>query len=317
MLRLDEVPHNALRVCVVLFGLLWGSFLNVVIHRTPRGLSVVRPGSRCPACLKPIKPWDNIPVISWVVLWGKARCCKAPISVRYPLVEALAGAASLAVLELVVFEMPPETSALFAACVYVTDFAIVLGLVAAAFIDFEFMYLPDTVTLGGTVLAIATSSLRGMSFVGSIVAGVLGFLIAYVPFVFLYRMARGRAGMGLGDAKLLMMAGAFFGLFGVVWTLLAGAIQGTLAAFVMWALRGKIELPKDVQEELDTLRKAAAAGDQEAKEILEEDPLAEVGEDGKAMVRMAFGPFLAMAFIEFLLFHEPIAQWARQMFFMM
>jgi leader peptidase (prepilin peptidase)/N-methyltransferase len=315
MLLVDELPHNALRVCATLFGLIWGSFLNVVIYRSPRGLSVVRPGSQCPVCHKPIRAWNNIPVVSWLVLRGKARCCGVKVSPRYPIVEALGGAASLAVLELVVFAMP-EATVLRAAAVYVTDFAAILGLIAAAFIDLEFMYLPDAVTLGGTVLGIMTSSFRGMTIAGSLVTAVIGFLVAYIPFVFLYRMVRGRAGMGLGDAKLLMMAGAFFGLIGIAWTLLAGAVQGTLGAFVLWLLRGKIELPQGVKEELAELRKLASEGDAEAKAILAEDPLAEEDAEGQTFARMAFGPFLALAFIEHVLFGPVIVEYARQMFFL-
>ncbi len=315
MLRVDELPHGALRVCAALFGLVWGSFLNVVIYRSPRGLSVVRPGSQCPACHEPIRPWDNIPVVSWLVLRGKARCCGAKVSPRYPIVEALGGAASLAVLELVVFQTPQET-VLRAACIYLTDFAVILGLIAASFIDFEFMYIPDAVTIGGTVLGIATSSFRGMTFLGSAVSAVIGFLVAYIPFVFLYRMVRGRAGMGLGDAKLLMMAGAFFGVLGIVWTLLAGAVQGTVGAIVLWLLRGKIDLPEGVKQELAELRKLAAEGDEEAKAILAEDPLAEAEEEGEGLARMAFGPFLALAFVEHVLFAPVIVAYARQMFFM-
>jgi leader peptidase (prepilin peptidase)/N-methyltransferase len=315
MLRVDELPHNALRVGAVAFGLVWGSFLNVVIHRSPRGMSVVRPGSACPACHKPIAPWDNVPVLSWLVLRGKARCCGAKISVRYPLVEALAGAASLAVLELVVYQTP-EMSAVRGVCIYLTDFAAILGLMAVAFIDFEYMYIPDEVTIGGSVIGVLTSSFRETTLVTSIVSGVIGFLIAYVPFVLLYRMARGRAGMGLGDAKLLMMTGTFFGVFGVMWTLLAGAVQGTLGAFALWLLRGKIDLPEGVKEELEVLRKAAEAGDKEAKEILEEDPLAEADAKGQQGMRMAFGPFLALGFIELMLFRQPIVEWAQQLFFL-
>ncbi len=316
MLRVDELPTNGLRVCAAVFGLVWGSFLNVVIHRTPRGMSVVRPGSHCPACGKPIRAWDNVPVLSWLLLRGKARCCGVKVSWRYPLVEALGGIASLAVLELVVLPMP-TASVLRASCMYLTDFAAILGLMAAAFIDLDFMYLPDTVTIGGTVLGIATASFREMTILQSIGSAVMGFLLAYVPFVFLYRMARGRAGMGLGDAKLLMMAGAFFGLIGVAWTLLAGAVQGTLAAFVLWALRGKIELPAGVKEELAALRKAAEEGDKEAKEILEDDPLAEEAAEGEAgFTRMAFGPFLALAFVELLLFRQVIFDYVHQMYFM-
>lgn len=315
MVRVDELPHNALRVIAVVFGLIWGSFLNVVIARTPRGMSVVRPPSHCPACKRPIRAWDNIPVVSWVVLRGKARCCGAKISVRYPLVEVLGGAASLAVLEMVVFDTP-EMSALRAGAIYLTDFATILGLIVVAFIDFEYMYIPDEVTIGGTVLGVATSSFRGMTIFGSVGAGIVGFLVAYVPFVLLYRMARGKAGMGLGDAKLLMMTGAFFGIPGVLWTLFAGALQGTLGAFALWLIRGKLDMPEGVKEELAQLRQAAAAGDQEAKDILEEDPLADEQEDGRPPSRMAFGPFLALAFVEMMLFRPVLLDLLHQSFYL-
>jgi leader peptidase (prepilin peptidase)/N-methyltransferase len=308
MIRVDQLPPNALRVIAVFFGLIWGSFLNVVIHRVPRGESVVRPGSKCPACGKPIKPWDNIPVVSWLVLRGKARCCGAKVSVRYPLVEALGGIASIAVLELMILPFGDQP-AVRALAIYLTDFATLLALIVTAFIDFEWMYIPDGVTYGGTVLGIATASFRGMSPGTSVVAAVIGFLITWVPFVFLYRIARGRSGMGLGDAKLLMMAGAYFGLFGVVWTLLAGAVQGVVGAFFLWLARGKIGLPEAVKQELAELRKAAAEGDEEAKQILADDPLAQDDDPDKpAYARVAFGPFLALAFIEYLLFQSTILE---------
>jgi leader peptidase (prepilin peptidase)/N-methyltransferase len=306
MMRVDELPPNALRVIAIFFGLIWGSFLNVVIHRVPRNESVVRPGSKCPSCGKPIRAWDNVPVLSWVILRGKARCCGAKVSPRYPIVEALGGAASIAVLELVIFPMG-STPVLRAACVYLADFATILALIATAFIDFEWMYIPDSVTIGGTVLGVATASFRGMTIGGAIIGAVIGLVITWVPFVFLYRIARGRQGMGLGDAKLIMMAGAYFGIFGVFWTLLAGAVQGTVGALALYLLRGKIGLPEGVKQELAELRKLAAEGDEEAKEILEDDPLAQDDDPDKpAFARVAFGPFLAIAFIEYLLFHDVI-----------
>ncbi|HSQ62315.1 MAG TPA: prepilin peptidase [Polyangiaceae bacterium] len=316
-MELGDLPINALRAIAVPFGLLWGSFLNVVIYRTPREESVVRPGSHCPACGKPVAPYDNIPVLSFLILRGRARCCGAKLSWRYPLVELLGGAASLAVLELCVAPLGPHASAVRALVVYLADFATILGLIAAAFIDFEFMYIPDGVTLGGTVLGILTASLRGGTILGAVVSAVLGFLVTYIPFIFLYRIVRGRAGMGMGDAKLLMMAGAFFGPYGIFWTLLAGAVQGALAAFVVWLVRGKIALPQGVQEELEELRKAAAAGDEEAKEALEEDPLAqEQDPEEVGLAHFAFGPFLALAFIEFLLLGGAISDLAHQLFFL-
>src|SRR3954464_12334210 len=105
-MRLEEltgfIPLWLLRSTVFAFGLIWGSFLNVVIYRVPREMSVVRPGSHCPACGVPIRPWDNVPVLGYLLLGGKARCCKAKLSARYPLVEAMGGVLSLAILELLV-----------------------------------------------------------------------------------------------------------------------------------------------------------------------------------------------------------------------
>ncbi len=316
-MQLGEIPINILRAIAIPFGLIWGSFLNVVIYRSPRDMSVVRPGSHCPACGKPVAPYDNIPVLSFLILRGRARCCGAKLSWRYPLVELLGGAASLAVLELAVVPLGPHASALRGVAVYVTDFATVMALIAAAFIDFEFMYIPDVVTIGGTVVGILTASLRGGTILGATVFAAAGFLVTYVPFIFLYRVIRGRAGMGMGDAKLLMMAGAFFGPFGIFWTLLAGALQGSLGALAVWLVRGKIALPEGVREEIAELKKAAEEGDEDAKEALEEDPLAEEADPEEVgLAHFAFGPFLALAFIEFLLLSETIENLAHQLFFL-
>src|SRR6478672_13477346 len=109
-MRLDEaiamLPGWFPNVATFAFGLLWGSFLNVVIYRVPRELSVVRPASRCPGCGTPIAGYDNIPVLSYIILRGRARCCGVRMSPRYPLVELIGGALSLAILELVVLQMP-------------------------------------------------------------------------------------------------------------------------------------------------------------------------------------------------------------------
>jgi leader peptidase (prepilin peptidase)/N-methyltransferase len=311
MIRVDQLPPNALRVIAVFFGLIWGSFLNVVIHRVPRGESVVRPGSKCPACGKPIHAWDNIPVFSWLILRGKARCCGVKVSPRYPIVEALGGIASIAVLEILILPMGEE-SVVRALAIYLTDFATLLALIVVAFIDFDWMYIPDSITYGGTVLGIATASFRGYSPLSAAIAAAAGFVVTWLPFVFLYRVARGRSGMGLGDAKLLMMAGAFFGLFGVAWTLLAGAVQGVIGAFALYLLRGKVGLPEGVKQELAELKKAAEAGDEEAKQILSDDPLAQDDDPDKpAYARVAFGPFLALAMTELMLYRDVILDYVH------
>jgi leader peptidase (prepilin peptidase)/N-methyltransferase len=90
----NNIPLWFPRAFAIVFGLLWGSFLNVVIYRVPRGMSVVHPPSHCPSCGKPVRPWDNVPVFGYILLRGKARCCGAALSPRYPLVEAIGGSRS-------------------------------------------------------------------------------------------------------------------------------------------------------------------------------------------------------------------------------
>jgi leader peptidase (prepilin peptidase)/N-methyltransferase len=303
---LDDFPPLFLRVLAGAFGLIWGSFLNVVIHRVPREMSVVRPASHCPACGKPIRAWHNVPVFSWLLLRGRARCCGAPVSPRYPLVEAMGGVLSLAILEIVVLRLDPTTPALRALMIYLADLALALGLVAGAFIDLEHMYLPDAITLGGAVLGVATASFRQVGLVDSLIGAAAGFAIIWIPFVVVYPRLRGRAGMGLGDAKLLMLAGAWFGWPGALFVLGAGAVQGTLVAIPLLLLKGKIEEPEAVKREREEIQRELAAMSPEeraeAEKELAGDPLAAEAGDGIGQIRMAFGPFLALATIECLLF---------------
>jgi leader peptidase (prepilin peptidase) / N-methyltransferase len=137
------------RALAGVWGCVWGSFVNVVIHRVPRELSVVRPGSHCPACGTPLRAIDNVPVLSWLLLRGRARCCGARISPRYVVVELLGGLLALAVLEVVVRSLADDTTVAHAAALFFADFALAMALLAAAFIDAEHMYLPDAVTIGG------------------------------------------------------------------------------------------------------------------------------------------------------------------------
>jgi leader peptidase (prepilin peptidase) / N-methyltransferase len=278
-MRFDEltglIPLWLLRVAVFSFGLLWGSFLNVVIYRVPRDMSVVRPASHCPGCGKPVAGYDNIPVLSYLILRGRARCCGARMSPRYPLVELIGGALSLAIFEVIILRLPSGVSVGRASAIYGADFALALGLVAAAFIDAEHMFLPDRITLGGVVLGVFTASLRDLGWLDALLGAGIGFVGVWFPFTFLYKGLLGRTGMGLGDAKLLALAGAWFGWPGAVFALFAGAIQGTLYALVTRLLGIELKLPDAVQEDIAELEKRAAEGDEEAKRDLEADPLAE------------------------------------------
>jgi leader peptidase (prepilin peptidase)/N-methyltransferase len=328
-LILGELPYEFLRVFATAFGLVWGSFLNVVIYRVPREMSVVRPPSHCPACKKPIKPWDNVPLFGWLFLRGKARCCGVKVPFRYPLVEAIGGMLALAICEVLLRSMPADTSAWRFVATFLVDLAMALALVAAAFIDLDHMFIPDSITLGSAVVGVASAGLRGMP-AGETFAGVfgptidpyapyldalfgagVGFLAIWLPFVAGYKKLTGHPGMGTGDAKLLAGAGAWFGWPGALFVLGAGAIQGTIGTLLLVAVRGKIEEPEAVRRERAELQAELAAMSPEeraeAEKELADDPL--MAEPGKGMgqARIPFGPFLILAELECLLFgHERI-----------
>jgi leader peptidase (prepilin peptidase)/N-methyltransferase len=167
------------------------------------------------------------------------------------------------------------------------------------------MYLPDGITIGGALLGVATASFRSMRFVDALIGAAVGFAIIWLPFVVLYPRLRGRAGMGLGDAKLLMLAGAWFGWSGALFVLGAGAVQGTLVALPILLFKGKIEEPEAVQREREEMKKELASMSPEERAVVERelaaDPLAEEAGAGLGQTRMPFGPFLALATVECLL----------------
>ena len=302
---LADVPPLIWRVFAPLFGLLWGSFLNVVIARVPKGMSVSSPPSHCFSCGAPIKAYDNVPLLSWLILRGKARCCGAKISARYPMVEAMGGLIAWAIVEVVILRLSPDTSIGRAIAIFAADLALCLGLLAATFIDIDHLYIPDPIPYVGSILGVATTSFRPeMTYLGAAIGAVGGFVIVWLPFDVLYRKIRGRTGMAMGDAKLVMLAGAWFGIRGAVFVLLAGAMQGTLAALGMMLFKGEIEEPAALaRERAEVLAEIAALPEAEraaAEKELEDDPLFEEGGGGMG-ARLAFGPFLALATLEYLL----------------
>ncbi len=206
---------------LALFGAVVGSFLNVVIWRLPRGESLVHPGSRCPSCKRAVRPWDNVPLVSWLALRGKCRSCGTRIPARYPVVEGLT-AALFALVGVLVSD--PVTLA--------AGLVFVAAMVAVTFIDFDHRIIPDVITLPGTVLALLLAftglglgprdALLGLALGG-------GGLFAVAAG---YRAATGRDGLGAGDIKLLGMVGAFLGPAGAFLTIFLGSITGTLFACV-------------------------------------------------------------------------------------
>ncbi|MGA2449227.1 MAG: prepilin peptidase [Polyangiaceae bacterium] len=301
--ELDVAPW-VVRALAFVFGSIWGSFINVVIYRVPRGISVVSPGSHCPACGAPIRPWDNVPILAFLALRGHGRCCGARISPRVVVVEALGGLIAVALVDTAVLTLPDATPLARAGAIFLGDFAVAMGLLAAAFIDAEHMILPDAITLGGTVFGLATPALRGLGWSDVVLGAAAGFLGVWLPFVVGYRRLRGRDGMGLGDAKLLMMAGALYGWRGAAFALFAGALQATALALVVFLVRGKIEEPEAVRLERQEILRAARAGDAEAERALRDDPLATEPTTGLMGARLPFGPFLCLAILEWMLAGE-------------
>lgn len=291
----------------VSFGLVFGSFLNVVIYRLPRDENIAFPGSHCPSCGAPIRALDNVPVLGWLWLRGRARCCKTPISARYPLVELMGGLLGGALVQVSVLTLPVATPLWQGALLLAAQLALGLGLIAAAFIDLSHMYLPDSITLGGTVLGLATVPLRpGASWGESLLGAAVGFTLVWLPFDLLHRLLRGSPGMGLGDAKLVMLAGAWFGWQGAAFTLMAGAVQATLTVLGVFLARGRIDEPEAVKRERAELAAELAQMTPEERAEVEaelgSDPLTSEPEQGLGKARVPFGPFLVLATLELLVF---------------
>ncbi len=312
---LYALPQALLVGVAIALGLLFGSFLNVVIHRLPRGQSVAYPPSSCPACGARIRPTDNVPVLSWLLLRGRARCCKAAISPRYPLVEALGGLVGWGIVHGVVLTLAPDTPLWQAGLLFAAYFALAMGLLAALFIDLDHMILPDEITLGGTVVGLISLPLRDMDWQDALIGGAFGFLIVWLPFDVLYRWLRGHPGMGLGDAKLLMLAGTWFGWPGALFALLAGSIQGTVVAISVWLTRGRLEEPQAVKDEREALREELEGlPESERRRLLDElddDVLLREPDAGLGGARLAFGPFLILSIFEFLF----LGRWLEELFF--
>lgn len=195
------------------FGLLVGSFINVVVYRIPKGESVVFPPSKCPKCGRRLRAWENIPVLSWIALLGRCSSCAAPISIRYPLVELLTGAA----FALSVLEFGP-TLAGVAAC------GIGAILIAILFFDLDHLLIPDVFVIPCALFAFAFSFAQHR-----ILAGIESAAIAGGAFGLVYLATRGR-GMGLGDVKLAAVLGLAFSAGGGVALVAASFVIGALVA---------------------------------------------------------------------------------------
>jgi leader peptidase (prepilin peptidase)/N-methyltransferase len=212
----------------LVFGMVVGSFLNVCICRLPKNESIVSPPSHCPVCSYQIRWYDNIPLLSYLLLRGKCRGCGVPISLQYPLVELLNG-----ILTLLLFLRFGPTIA-FAAL-----FLLCSSLVVITFIDIEHQIIPDEISLPGFVIGFILSFfIPGYSWLSSLLGILLGggslLLVASA-----YQRLTGKDGMGGGDVKLLAMMGAFLGWKAVLFILFASSLIGSIVGVSIMLLQKK------------------------------------------------------------------------------
>jgi leader peptidase (prepilin peptidase)/N-methyltransferase len=204
-----------------ILGAVIGSFLNVVAHRLPRGESLISPGSRCPGCGAPIKPYDNVPILGWILLRGRCRSCRAPISRRYPLVEALTAALAVGV---VLVKHSVHDVAL--------GLTLVVVLVPVALIDFEHRVIPNKITVPAALAALVIGALTRPSWLPDQLLAA----VAAGGFLGVFALAYPR-GMGMGDVKLAAVLGLFLGR-AVAVAVFAGVLSASLLGVVIMARLG-------------------------------------------------------------------------------
>ena len=212
------------------FGTIIGSFLNVCIYRIPQEKSIIAPSSHCPRCKTPIRFYDNIPLVSFVILRGRCRVCQVPISPRYPLVEFLMGLFS--VILLVRYGI---------SAFYLIYFSFFAALTLVSFIDLPHRIIPDVISLPGILVGLAISLFHPqMSIKDSLIGVFLGGGSLYIV-ASVYQMITKREGMGGGDIKLLAMIGAFIGWKGVLFTILCSSFVGSVTGVALMLVSSKAD----------------------------------------------------------------------------
>ncbi|MGC9006457.1 MAG: prepilin peptidase [Sulfurihydrogenibium sp.] len=223
---------------VFLLGASIGSFLNVVIYRLPREMSIVYPPSTCPTCKNRIKWYDNIPIVSYIILKGKCRFCKTDISIRYPIVEFITALA--AVVSYLKFGFTLD---------FVFTFYFLASMIALSFIDWDFKIIPDEINFLGVFSGLLYAGIKSFqqgsfeplinALLGSLVGSGFLFLIA-----FFYLKVRNIEGLGMGDVKLLAFIGSYVGWFGALFTILFGSVLGLVASLYFMKKQKEDEIMK-------------------------------------------------------------------------
>lgn len=253
-------PQTFIIVVGFVFGITIGSFLNVVIWRWPRRESIIFPGSHCPSCNAAIRWYDNVPLLSWVLLGGKCRSCRGRISMRYPLVELLSGVLLAAYLyKYGIYHEEPVILGRFESLGKWTVIGLIPGLMwyfftaallVITFIDLDHKLIPDVITLPGIPIGLAINALLlSRSWHEGLVQGGLGVLIGggvLLLIAVVHHWLTKVEGMGGGDPKLMAMIGAFLGPAGVLFTMLASSFVGAFVGILVIYLGGKdrrMEIP--------------------------------------------------------------------------
>jgi len=204
-------------VFVFAYGAIIGSFLNVCIARLPDGRSIVRPPSHCPKCQSFLAWYDNVPILSYLVLGGRCRTCRVHISAIYPAVEVLTGALAVALF----LRLGPTLA-------FAGYFAFAAALVVITFVDLDHQLIPDVISLPGIVVGLAFSLVSPLVTPLDAALGVLAGGGTLLAVAWLYKTFRGQEGMGGGDVKLLAMIGAFLGWQSIFVTLFVGSVIGSI-----------------------------------------------------------------------------------------
>lgn len=305
----EPLPHLLdlyLQLISFLAGASVGSFLNVVIARIPEGLSIVRPGSRCPRCLTPIAWYDNLPIVSWIVLRARCRKCQLPISIRYPTVELITGLLALAVYRA---NGPTPIAGLL--------FIFVALLIASTYIDLDHWIIPWELTIPGIILGLISGFVNPhLTWVDSVIGAVSGFGV-FALIGLIGRLIFKKEALGEGDWWLLAMIGAFLGWQSLLPVILLASLQGSVVGIAL-ILIGRNETGERPEE------KKAASPEPAAPAKLELVPAAppaggetadKKGEDEEddwvpPANAVPFGPFLSLAALEQLF----VGDWLRQIY---
>jgi leader peptidase (prepilin peptidase)/N-methyltransferase len=261
---MENLSPAFIGISVFVFGLLIGSFLNVVIYRVPKRESIVLPGSHCPACDVAIKPYDNIPVVSYAMLGGRCRSCGAGISLVYPAVELLVALLYLAVFFKVINQYP-DTGGQFWLTL-VANLVFVSLIVPLVFIDLHYKLLPNVITYPGLAIMIVMRALAPdpwllartpeifgaagqhdsiKALVGAAIGAAVGGGSLWLVREAYYRL-RHIEGMGLGDVKMMLMVGAFLGWQLTMLTIFMASLLGSIIGVLLISMRGgnmKMEIP--------------------------------------------------------------------------